>query len=60
MTGSQLENIFKKDSITDKDGTGLGLIICKEFVEKNGGRMSVESKDGSGTTFKFTLKPILD
>ncbi|SNT18639.1 Signal transduction histidine kinase [Ekhidna lutea] len=57
MTGSQLENIFKKDSITDKDGTGLGLIICKEFVEKNGGRMSVESKDGSGTTFKFTLKP---
>ncbi|MEQ8906305.1 tetratricopeptide repeat protein [Ekhidna sp.] len=60
MTGSQLENIFNKDSITDKDGTGLGLIICKEFVEKNGGRMSVESKDGSGTTFKFTLKPILD
>lgn len=56
MTNSQLENIFNKSSMTDKDGTGLGLIICKEFVEKNGGSISVESMSGNGTTFKFTLK----
>ena len=34
---------------------GLGLILCKEFVEKNGGAISVDSKEGSGTKFIFTL-----
>lgn len=36
-------------------GTGLGLILCKEFVEKNEGSISVESKVGKGTTFKIIL-----
>lgn len=36
-------------------GTGLGLILCKEFIEKHGGEIRVESEIGQGTTFYFTL-----
>jgi PAS domain S-box-containing protein len=36
-------------------GTGLGLILCKEFIEKHGGEIRVESAVGQGTTFYFTL-----
>ncbi len=41
-----------------ESGTGLGLIICKDMVEKNGGEIRVESELGKGTTFYFTLPRI--
>lgn len=36
-------------------GSGLGLVLCKDFVEKNGGTIGVESKEGEGSAFYFTL-----
>jgi len=38
-------------------GTGIGLPLCKDLVEKNGGSLWVESEPGKGTTFRFTLSP---
>ncbi|MGV8092728.1 MAG: ATP-binding protein [Mangrovibacterium sp.] len=40
--------------ISIKD-TGVGIILIKDFVEKNGGELYVESEPGSGTDFRFTL-----
>ncbi len=40
---------------TQEQGTGLGLSLCKEFVERNNGKIWLESKIGVGTTFFFTL-----
>jgi signal transduction histidine kinase len=51
----KLEENFSTKGTNQEAGTGLGLIVCKEFVEKNGGEISVESNQGSGTTFTITL-----
>ena len=42
----------------DERGTGLGLVLCKELVERNGGAIWVESSTGEGSAFSFTL-PVL-
>lgn len=61
MTPEILSKLFKIDEHvttkgTEKEkGTGIGLILCKEFVEKHGGNIWAESTIGEGSKFKFTL-----
>lgn len=45
----------KRGALKSQSGTGLGLIISKEFIEKNNGSISVESEIGKGTTFYIEL-----
>jgi PAS domain S-box-containing protein len=48
--------VFTNHGTNDEKGTGLGLPICKEFVERNGGKIRVESEIGQGSKFIFTLR----
>lgn len=65
MTKEYISNLFKIDATNSLDGTalekgtGLGLILCKEFININKGEIFVDSDYNKGTTFKFTL-PIPD
>jgi len=48
-------NFYSTRGTNDEGGTGLGLMICREFLAKNDGRLIVESEQGHGSTFSFTL-----
>lgn len=46
---------YRRDGTANEKGTGLGLILCKEFIEKNNGTIRIESKENEGSKFIFTL-----
>jgi len=59
ISEKNLERLFNdfytSNGTLNESGTGLGLILCKEFVNKNGGSIDVQSVKDKGSTFSFTL-----
>lgn len=60
IPASQVNQIFNISNIStsgtnNEKGTSIGLLLCKEFIEMNGGTIQVESEEGKGSAFKFSL-----
>jgi len=61
MTASDIKALFNLESLNStkgtngEKGTGLGLLLCKDFIEKNKGQLTVESEPGKGSKFSFTV-----
>jgi len=48
-------NLQSRKGTENESGSGLGLILCKEFIDKLNGTILLKSEPGQGTTFKFTI-----
>jgi signal transduction histidine kinase len=61
MTPEETANLFRIDSMPSRrgtigeQGTGLGLIVCKELLKKHGSTLNVESEEGKGSRFWFEI-----
>jgi len=51
----KIETHFSTFGTNNEEGSGLGLLLCQDFVHRNGGRLWFESKEGVGTTFYFSI-----
>lgn len=51
----RIDQQFRTEGTANEKGTGLGLILCKEFVEKNDGILTLKSEEGKGSKFVFTI-----
>ena len=51
----KIDTHFSTFGTNKEEGSGLGLLLCQDFVQKNGGRLWFESKEGVGTTFYFSI-----
>jgi two-component system sensor histidine kinase/response regulator len=65
ISPDKIKNLFSMDynivsyGTAGEEGTGIGLLLCKEFVEKHSGAIRVESREGIGSTFTFSIpKPL--
>ena len=62
IPGELLEKVFDKGETNPENegGMGLGLAIVKAFTKAHGGQVTVESKEGVGSTFRFSLPTKVD
>jgi len=51
----RIDSHFSTKGTNNEEGTGLGLLLCKEMIEKHNCKIWAESKYGEGTSFKFTI-----